>query len=130
MDDDLIAVHSDTPKLMHFLHLPVRSGSDKVLREMNRQYTADFYLEKISALRAVCGNIAFSSYFIVGHPGETDQDFQQTLQLFQAVKFAQAVPVLGHHRPVKPRSRKRLNIKDCKCCNPFFKCNNWLLTRV
>ena len=106
MDDDLIAVHSDTPKLMHFLHLPVRSGSDKVLREMNRQYTADFYLEKISALRAVCGNIAFSSYFIVGHPGETDQDFQQTLQLFQAVKFAQAYSFMYSPRPGTPSARK------------------------
>jgi len=88
MTDDLIAAHRDLPKLMPFVHLPVQSGSDRVLRAMNRRHTRNEYLEIVSRLRTTQPDIALSSDFIVGFPDETDADFEDTLNLVREVEFA------------------------------------------
>jgi tRNA-2-methylthio-N6-dimethylallyladenosine synthase len=90
MDQGLIEAHGTCEKLMPFLHLPVQSGSDSILEAMNRKHTAAFYREIIETLKQKRSDIAFSSDFIVGFPGETDKDFQQTLKLIEDVKYAQA----------------------------------------
>jgi tRNA-2-methylthio-N6-dimethylallyladenosine synthase len=90
MDDTLIAAHRDIPTLMPFLHLPVQSGADRVLAAMNRHHTAADYLHLVEKLRAARPDIALSSDFIVGHPGETQADFDATLALAREVGFAQA----------------------------------------
>lgn len=88
MDDDLIAAHADTPTLMPFLHLPVQSGADRVLAAMNRRHTATMYLALVARIRAARPDIALSSDFIVGFPGETEQDLEATLDLIRQVGFA------------------------------------------
>ncbi|MFT8542966.1 tRNA (N6-isopentenyl adenosine(37)-C2)-methylthiotransferase MiaB, partial [Acetobacter sp.] len=80
MNDALIAAHRDLPELMPFLHLPVQSGSDRILRAMNRGHTADEYRDLVHRLRAAKPDLALSSDFIIGHPGETDEDFEATMQ--------------------------------------------------
>ncbi len=102
MDDDLIAAHRDLPTLMPFLHLPVQSGSDRILDAMNRGHTAADYLRLIDKLRAARPDIAFSSDFIVGHPGETEEDFEATMALVRAVGFAQAYSFKYSPRPGTP----------------------------
>ena len=81
MDDELIAAHRDLPALMPYLHLPVQSGSDRILKAMNRRHTAADYLRLIDRIRAARPDIALSGDFIVGFPGETDADFEATLEL-------------------------------------------------
>ena len=81
MTDELINAFGVIPKLMPFLHLPVQSGSDKILKLMNRKYTRKSYLKIIDSLRNKCSDIALSSDFIVGYPDETRRDFQDTLDL-------------------------------------------------
>ena len=90
MDDDLIAAHGDTPALQPFLHLPVQSGSDAVLDAMNRGHDADAYRRIVDRLRAARPDLALSSDFIVGHPGETAADFDATMRLVDDIGFAQA----------------------------------------
>jgi len=102
MDDELIAAHRDVPQLMPFLHLPVQSGSDRMLAAMNRKHTAEHYLRLIDRLRAARPDLAISSDFIVGHPGETEADFQATLALIRAVGFAQAFSFKFSARPGTP----------------------------
>jgi tRNA-2-methylthio-N6-dimethylallyladenosine synthase len=102
MNDDLIAAHADVPKLMPFLHLPVQSGSDRVLAAMNRRHTADHYRRLVEKLRAARPDIALSSDFIVGHPGETDADFAATMELVRDVGFAQAFSFKYSPRPGTP----------------------------
>ncbi len=102
MQDDLIAAHRDEPKLMPFLHLPVQSGSDRVLAAMNRKHTAADYLALVDRLRAARPDLALSSDFIVGHPGETDADFRATLDLVRRVGFAQAFSFKYSPRPGTP----------------------------
>jgi tRNA-2-methylthio-N6-dimethylallyladenosine synthase len=102
MTDELIAAHRDLPVLMPFLHLPVQSGSDRVLRAMNRRHLAADYLRVISKLRAARPDLALSSDFIVGHPGETEADFQATLALVREVGFAQAFSFKYSPRPGTP----------------------------
>jgi tRNA-2-methylthio-N6-dimethylallyladenosine synthase len=104
MTDELIAIHRDVEKLMPFLHLPVQSGSDKVLQEMNRKHTANYYLKIIEKLKNAKADIAFSSDFIVGYPGETDKDFEDTIKLIKEVKFAQAYSFKYSPRPGTPAS--------------------------
>jgi tRNA-2-methylthio-N6-dimethylallyladenosine synthase len=99
MDDDLVAAHRDVPALMPFLHLPVQSGSDRMLRAMNRRHKAADYLRLIARLRAARPDIALSSDFIVGHPGETAADFADTLALVRTVGFAQAFSFKFSPRP-------------------------------
>jgi tRNA-2-methylthio-N6-dimethylallyladenosine synthase len=102
MGDDLIAAHRDLPALMPFLHLPVQSGSDPVLAAMNRRHTAANYLRVVDKLRAARPDIALSSDFIVGHPGETDADFAATMTLVRDVGFAQAYSFKYSQRPGTP----------------------------
>lgn len=102
MTDDLIQAHGQIDILMPFLHLPVQSGSDKILAHMNRQHTTEFYLEKINALKNARPEIAFSSDFIVGYPGETQEDFQKTCDLVEKVQFAQAYSFMYSPRPGTP----------------------------
>ncbi len=102
MDDDLIAAHAEVGKVMPFLHLPVQSGSDRLLAAMNRRHTASDYLAVVARLRAARPDLAFSSDFIVGHPGETAADFEATLGLIRAVGFAQAFSFKYSPRPGTP----------------------------
>ncbi len=102
MDDELIAAHGEVPALMPFLHLPVQSGSDRVLSAMNRRHGADDYRRIVERLRAARPDIALSSDFIVGFPGETDQDFAATLSLVNDVGFAQAYSFKYSPRPGTP----------------------------
>ncbi|AEI88416.1 MAG: tRNA (N6-isopentenyl adenosine(37)-C2)-methylthiotransferase MiaB [Candidatus Midichloria mitochondrii] len=104
LDSDLFAVHKDEPKLMPFLHLPVQSGSDKILKAMNRQHTGDFYFKIIDKFREYKPDMAFSSDFIVGYPGETDQDFQDTLDLVKRIGYAQCYTFKYSPRPGTPAS--------------------------
>lgn len=90
MDEELMIAHRDVPQVMPFLHLPVQSGSDHILRAMNRKHTRKHYIELIEKLRKYCPDIALSSDFIVGFPGESEQDFQDTLNLVREVSYAQA----------------------------------------
>lgn len=102
MDDELINAHRDLPQLMPFLHLPVQSGSDAMLDAMNRKHTVDEYRRIIDRLRAVRPGMAFSSDFIIGFPGETDQDFAATLDLVRSTGFAQAYSFKYSRRPGTP----------------------------
>ena len=102
MSPDLIAAHRDLPQLMPFLHLPVQSGSDRLLAAMNRKHTAADYLDLVGRLRAARPDLAMSSDFIVGHPGETEADFEATLALIRAVGFAQAFSFKYSPRPGTP----------------------------
>ena len=104
MDADLIAAHADTPALMPFVHLPVQSGADRVLEAMNRGHTAARYLDIVARLRAARPDLALSSDFIVGFPGETDAEFEATLDLIRAVGFAQAFSFKYSPRPGTPAS--------------------------
>lgn len=106
INDDLVAAHADVPKLMPFLHLPVQSGSDQVLRAMNRRHSADAYRRVVDRLRAARPDIALSSDFIVGFPGETDADFRDTLTLVEDVGFAQAYSFKYSPRPGTPAAEQ------------------------
>ncbi len=102
MDDKLIAAHRDLPKLMPYLHLPVQSGSNRILKAMNRRHTAAEYIALIERVRAVQPDLAISGDFIVGFPGETDQDFEDTMRLIEAVGYAQAFSFKYSIRPGTP----------------------------
>jgi tRNA-2-methylthio-N6-dimethylallyladenosine synthase len=102
MDADLIAAHGEVPALMPYLHLPVQSGSDSVLAAMNRQHGAADYLRIVERLRTARSDIALSSDFIVGFPGESEADFAATLDLVEAVGFAQAYSFKYSARPGTP----------------------------
>jgi tRNA-2-methylthio-N6-dimethylallyladenosine synthase len=102
MDDSLIEAHRDLPSLMPFLHLPVQSGSDRILAAMNRGHTADDYRRLVDRLRSARPDIALSSDFIVGHPGETDADFEATMNLVRSIGFAQAYSFKYSQRPGTP----------------------------
>ncbi|MGH6726714.1 MAG: tRNA (N6-isopentenyl adenosine(37)-C2)-methylthiotransferase MiaB [Pseudolabrys sp.] len=102
MDDNLIAAHGDLPALMPYVHLPVQSGSDRVLAAMNRRHTRKDYLDVIARLRAARADIALTSDFIVGFPGETEEDFRQTLSLVEDVGFATAYSFVYSPRPGTP----------------------------
>jgi tRNA-2-methylthio-N6-dimethylallyladenosine synthase len=102
MSDDLIDAHRDVPALAPSLHLPVQSGSDNVLKSMNRRHRVADYLDIVARVRAARPDIALSSDFIVGYPGETDADFEQTLALVSAVGFASAYAFKYSARPGTP----------------------------
>ena len=102
LDDELIRTHRDEAKLMPFLHLPVQSGSDRILQVMNRRHTAADYLRLVERLRAARPDLALSSDFIVGFPGETEADFEATLALAEQVGFAQAYSFKYSPRPGTP----------------------------
>ncbi len=104
MGDDLIAAHAHVPQLMPYLHLPMQSGSDRILEAMNRQHKADMYLRLVERIRAARPDLALSGDFIVGFPGETDEDFEATMQLVRDVNYAQAYSFKYSPRPGTPAS--------------------------
>jgi tRNA-2-methylthio-N6-dimethylallyladenosine synthase len=106
MGDDLIAAHGEVEKLMPFLHLPVQSGSDRILKAMNRKHTVADYLRLIGRLRAARPDLMLSSDFIVGFPGETEADFEATLELIEAVGFGSAFSFKYSPRPGTPAYEK------------------------
>jgi tRNA-2-methylthio-N6-dimethylallyladenosine synthase len=106
MDDALIAAHGAEPKLMPFLHLPVQSGSDRVLKAMNRKHKAEDYLRLVRRLRAARPDLALSSDFIVGFPGETEEDFAATMALVGEVRFSAAYSFAYSSRPGTPAAER------------------------
>lgn len=102
MTDGLIAAHGEIDKLMPFLHLPVQAGSDRVLKAMNRSHTVESYLALLDRIRVVRPDIALSGDFIVGFPGETNSEFEETLQIVDAVGYAQAFSFKYSPRPGTP----------------------------
>jgi tRNA-2-methylthio-N6-dimethylallyladenosine synthase len=102
MNDELIAAHGEVAKLMPYLHLPVQSGSNRVLRAMNRSHSAETYLAILEKMRAARPDIALSGDFIVGFPGETEEDFNATLQIVDAVRYASAYSFKYSPRPGTP----------------------------
>lgn len=112
MADDLIAAHGDVENLMPFLHLPVQSGANRILKAMNRKHTAEDYITIIEKLRAARPDIAFSSDFIVGFPSETDAEFQATLRLVETVEFAQAYSFMYSPRPGTPAAEKATQVPE------------------
>jgi tRNA-2-methylthio-N6-dimethylallyladenosine synthase len=104
MGDDLIEAHGELAELMPYLHLPVQAGSDKILKAMNRDHTAESYVRLIEKIRAARPDIAMSGDFIVGFPGERDGDFEKTLELVREVGFASAFSFKYSRRPGTPAS--------------------------
>ena len=102
VDDDLIRCHKELDKLMPYLHLPIQSGSDSVLKRMNRRHTRDDYLRVVDKLKEANPAIGMSSDFIVGFPGESDEDFKQTLEVVNRVKYIQAFSFKYSRRPGTP----------------------------
>jgi tRNA-2-methylthio-N6-dimethylallyladenosine synthase len=112
MQDDLIAAHHDMEKLMPYLHLPVQSGSDRILTAMNRQHTTADYLRLVARVREANQGLALSSDFIVGFPGETDADFEATLSLVREVEYAQAFSFKYSARPGTPAASSAKQIPE------------------
>ena len=112
LSDSLIAAHRDLPKLAPYLHLPVQSGSDKILASMNRRHTIRYYRQRVEALRAARSDIALSSDFIVGFPGESDHDFAQTLALVRTIDYAQAYAFKFSPRPGTPAAASDSQIPE------------------
>jgi len=106
MQDDLIAAHGDCTKLMPYLHLPVQSGSNRILKRMNRSHTADSYLRLIERIRAARPDILISGDFITGFPEETDADFQATMDLIEEVKYGAAYSFKYSTRPGTPAAER------------------------
>jgi tRNA-2-methylthio-N6-dimethylallyladenosine synthase len=114
MDDDLIAAHAEVPALMPFLHLPVQSGSDRMLKAMNRGHDSGFYLSVVDRLRAARPELALSSDFIAGHPGETEADHAATLDLIRRVGFAQAFSFKYSARPGTPAAAAPAQVPEAE----------------
>ncbi|MEM7651024.1 MAG: tRNA (N6-isopentenyl adenosine(37)-C2)-methylthiotransferase MiaB, partial [Pseudomonadota bacterium] len=112
MDDDLIAAHGELDKLMPFLHLPVQSGSDKILKAMNRKHTRDLYFDVIERLRKSRPDITFSSDFIVGFPGESEDDFEQTMDMVRRVEFVSCYSFKFSARPGTPAANMQNLVRD------------------
>ena len=110
--DDMIAMHRDIPKVMPYLHLPVQAGSDRILKKMNRRYTCAQYEEIVAKLRDSCPEIALSSDFIVGFPEETDDDFEQTMELVRRVNYAQSYSFKYSPRPGTPAAAMKNQIPE------------------
>ena len=109
MTDDLIDCYKDCNKLMPFLHLPVQSGSDKILKIMNRKHTKKYYMNIIERLKKINKDMKFSSDFIVGYPDETEKDFQETLNLIKGVNFINSYSFIYNSRPGTPAAEKNSN---------------------
>ena len=115
MKDSLINAHADNSKLMPFLHLPIQSGSDKILKKMNRKHTVDDYLKIVEKIRNVRPDIALSSDFIVGFPEETDKDFEDTMKFIEKVNFVIAYSFIYSPRPGTPaQNKENISILDKK----------------
>jgi len=109
MTNDLINCFKDCKKLMPFLHLPAQSGSDKILKLMNRKYDLNYYLSIIKKLKEINKDIKFSSDFIVGYPGETESDFEDTITLIKKIGFVNSYSFIFSPRPGTPVANKKLN---------------------
>ncbi len=109
MTEDLINCHKDCEKLMPIIHLPIQSGSDKILTLMNRKHNRNFYLSAIKKLKNVNKDIKISSDFIIGYPGETGKDFEETLDLIQKIGFVNSYSFIFSPRPGTPAAEKKLN---------------------
>ena len=109
MTNDLINCFKDCKKLMPFLHLPVQSGSDKILKLMNRKHDLNYYLSIIKKLEKINKDIKFSSDFIVGYPGETESDFEDTITLIKKIGFVNSYSFIFSPRPGTPATNKKLN---------------------
>ncbi|MBD0391715.1 tRNA (N6-isopentenyl adenosine(37)-C2)-methylthiotransferase MiaB [Wolbachia endosymbiont of Pentalonia nigronervosa] len=112
MHKSLYLAHVQEPKLMPFVHLPIQSGANKILHAMNRKHTAEEYLEIIDKLRKLRPEIEFSSDFIVGFPGETEQDFKDTMELVKKVKYAQAYSFKYSPRPGTPGAERKDQVPE------------------
>jgi len=112
MDDELIEAHRDIASCMPYLHLPVQSGSNSILDAMNRKHTREHYFKIIDKLRAAKPDLALSSDFIVGFPGETDQDFEDTMDLVRRVKYASAYSFKYSPRPGTPASVMEMQVPE------------------
>ncbi len=112
MDDDLIAAHGDTPELMPFLHLPVQSGSNTILKAMNRGHTREHYLDVMARVKAARPDIGFASDFIVGFPGESDKDFEDTMDLVREIGFCIAYSFKYSARPGTPAAEMFGQVPD------------------
>jgi tRNA-2-methylthio-N6-dimethylallyladenosine synthase len=112
MNADLVAIHRDIPQVMPSLHLPVQSGSDRILKAMNRKHTAADYLGIIAQMREARPDIAFTSDFIVGFPGETDADFEATMELVRQVRYAAAYSFKYSERPGTPAAEYKTQVPE------------------
>ncbi len=112
IDDALIAAHRDVPELMPYLHLPVQSGSDRVLKAMNRRHDRAFYIDLVARLRQARPDLGLSSDFIVGFPGESDADFEDTLSLVRDVGYIQAYSFKYSPRPGTPAAAMELQVPE------------------
>ena len=109
MSEDLIDCYKDCEKLMPFLHLPIQSGSDKILKLMNRKHDTEYYLEIIRKMKKINSNIKFSSDFIIGYPDETNQDYQETVKFVQKIGFINSYSFIFSQRPGTPAASKKVN---------------------
>ena len=115
MTEDLINCYKDCEKLMPFLHLPVQSGSDTILKLMNRKHDKKYYLGIVEKLKNVNRNIKFSSDFIIGYPEETEKDYKETIDLIKKVSFINSYSFIFSPRPGTPAAKKKLNnLKESK----------------
>jgi tRNA-2-methylthio-N6-dimethylallyladenosine synthase len=121
MDDDLIAAHRDLPKLMPQLHLPVQSGSDRILAAMNRRHTREDYLDVVFRLRAVRPDLALTSDFIVGFPGESEADFAETLSLIGDADFSGAFSFKYSPRPGTPGAEMDQQVDEDTKSNRLYR---------
>jgi len=112
MTDELIALHGSEPKLMPYLHLPVQSGSDRVLKAMNRKHDGAFYRDIVARLRKTRPDIALSTDFIVGFPGEREKDFEETMALVREIGFASAFSFKYSPRPGTPAAAMPKQVDD------------------
>jgi len=112
MTQELIDIHGAEKKVMPYLHLPIQSGSDTVLKRMNRKHTAEFYLDILARLRKVRPDIAFTSDFIVGFPGETDAEFEETMELVRQVNYAAAYSFKYSPRPGTPAATDEAQVPE------------------
>ncbi len=113
--EDLIEVHKNCKKLMPLIHLPVQSGSNKILREMNRKHTVEQYIDIIEKIKKIKPNIKFSSDFIIGYPGESQEDFNKTVELMSNIKFINSYSFIYSPRPGTPASNlTNVNLKIAK----------------
>jgi tRNA-2-methylthio-N6-dimethylallyladenosine synthase len=112
MTDDLIFAHRDIEKLMPFLHLPIQSGANNILKAMNRKHTRQDYFKIIEKLRKANPNMGLSSDFIVGFPGETDRDFEDTIKLVEEIKFTQCYSFKYSPRPGTPAADAKIQVEE------------------
>ena len=112
MTDDLIECYKNSKKLMPFVHLPIQSGSDRILKMMNRKHTVSYYLNIYEKLIKINPDIKFSSDFIIGYPGETDNDFKETINLINKIKFINSFSFIFSPRPGTKAAELKITDKD------------------